>query len=431
MTTPAAGQPESVEIAPIDHRIDADVVVPGSKSITNRALLCAALADGDTVLEGALFADDTEAMLSCLHELGIGLRLDRAASTISVAGCDGVLPADGGLLDARMSGTTGRFVLPMLTLGRGTYVLDGAPSLRARPMGDLLDALDGLGADVAPLGDDERLPLQVEADGLPGGEVAVRGDASSQFLSGLLLSGPCMRRGLTISVDGPLVSVPYVTMTLDVMRSFGAGCSSDGDRRFDIAAGGYRSPGSYRVEPDASAASYFLAAAALTGGRVRIDGLGSSSLQGDVHFAHALARMGAEVTVAEDHVEVRGTGTLRGIEIDMSDISDTAQTLAVLAPYADGPTTITGIGFIRGKETDRIAAVVTELQRCGIEATELDDGIRIEPGTPRPASVRTYDDHRMAMSFAVMGLAADGIVIEDPGCVAKTFPRFWDVFSDL
>jgi 3-phosphoshikimate 1-carboxyvinyltransferase len=265
--------------------------------------------------------------------------------------------------------------------------------------------------------------------------VSVRGDVSSQFLSGLLLAAPCMRDGLVVEVTTELVSVPYVEMTLSVMTAFGArvvhDVDSDGRRTISVESGGYRAVERYVVEPDASAASYFFAAAAICGGTVRVDGLGMDSLQGDVAFVDALEQMGCQVERAADHLTVVGASDLRGVEVDFTDISDTAQTLAVVAPFASSPTTITGIGFIRGKETDRIAAVVAELRRCGISAEELPDGIRVAPGAPQPAVVDTYDDHRMAMSFALLGLRAPGIVIRDPGCVAKTFPGYWTALEGL
>lgn len=435
MSAPGGAMPAELAVEPVTGRLDARVRPPGSKSLTNRALVCAALAAGDTTLDGALFADDTEAMLGCLHELGVGLRLDRAASRVAVIGSAGVPPADGALLDARLSGTTSRFVLPVAALGRGTVVLDGAPPLRARPMGDLFDALTALGAQLSPLGEDGHLPVRLEASGLTGGVVSVRGDVSSQFLSGLLLAAPCMREGLRVEVTTELVSVPYVEMTLAVMSAFGAthriDVSDAGRRTISVTGSGYRGAGTYAVEPDASAASYFLAAAAICGGTVRVEGLGAGSTQGDVAFVDALEQMGAEVDRGPDHLTVTGGGPLRGVEVDFTDLSDTAQTLAVVAPFASSPTTIGGIGFIRAKETDRIAATVTELRRCGIEADELPDGIRVHPGTPRPATVSTYDDHRMAMSFALLGLRVPGIRIADPGCVAKTFPGYWDALDEL
>lgn len=430
------GAHDELEIIPINHPLDAVVRPPGSKSLTNRALVVATLASGTSVLDGVLFSDDTEAMLGCLHELGVGLVLDRTKRSVTVQGVGGVPPVDGALLDARQSGTTSRFVLPVAALGHGTVVVDGGTQLRARPMGDLIDALRTLDANIEPLGEPGHLPVRLEASGLSGGALAVRGDISSQFLSGLLLAAPCMRDGLVVEVSTELVSVPYVEMTVAVMESFGATgitheVAADGRRSLTVAPTGYGAVERYRIEPDASAASYFFAAAAICGGSVRVEGLGEHALQGDVAFVDALERMGATVERATDHLTVRGTGVLHGIEADFADISDTAQTLAVVAPFAQTPTTITGIGFIRRKETDRIAATVTELQRCGIRAEELDDGIRIHPGTPRPATVATYDDHRMAMSFALLGLSAPGIRIADPGCVAKTFPDFWVALDAL
>ena len=415
-------------VTPFGGAVDAVVRPPGSKSITNRALVAAALADGRSVLDGALRADDTDAMVRCLRVLGAGVAEADDGRRLTVDGVDGRPPVEGALLDARLSGTTSRFVAPVACLADATVVLDGGEPLRRRPMADLLDALEHLGATVEPLGDPGCLPVQLSARGLSGGTVAVSGDVSSQFLSGLMLSGPCMRKGLTVELTTGLVSRPYVEMTATVMRDFGA-VVEVGERSVAVAAGGYRPVEHCTVEPDASAASYWFALAAVTGGRVRVEGLGSGSSQGDLRFADLLAQMGAAVEVTATHTEVRGTGTLRGIDVDMSDCSDTAQTLAAVAPYADGPTTVRGIGFIRGKETDRVAAVVSELQRVGVDATEDEDGFTVQPGRPKGATVHTYDDHRMAMSFAVLAAGAepaDPVRIADPGCVAKTYPGFWD-----
>ncbi len=421
---------EPLAIEPLSRPPDVDLRVPGSKSLTNRALVAAALASGTSTIEGLLLADDTDAMLGSLRALGIEVVVDASGPTATVTGCDGAVPPGPATVDVRLSGTTARFLAPLLALGSGRYVLDAAPPFRLRPMGPVLAALRDLGAGVDDLGEPGHLPVAVRAGGLRGGTVQVAGDVSSQFLSGLLLAAPATADGLTVEVTTPLVSGPYVDLTLATMRAFGAEVERPDPSTFVVAPSGYRAT-TYAVEPDASAASYLLAAAAITGGRVRVEGLDDTALQGDARFAEVLSAMGAEVTVDARGTQVRGTGTLHGIEVDLAEMSDTAQTLAAVAVFADGPTRITGIGFIRAKETDRIAAVVAELRRCGIDADEEPDGFVVHPGRPRPAVVRTYDDHRMAMSFALLGLVAPGIRIADPDCVAKTFPSYFEVLARL
>ena len=421
---------DELAIEPLSQPPDCAVTVPGSKSITNRALVTAALAQGTSRLRGLLLADDTEAMLGALERLGVGLRLDRDARTVEVDGTAGRLPPGPATLDARLSGTTARFLVPLLALGSGRYVLDAAEPFRRRPMDESLDAVAQLGVEVEPLGRPGHLPAALTVEGIRGDSVRVAGDVSSQFLSGLLLAGPCMPQGLRLELSTPLVSRPYVELTLATMAAFGASVERPDDERFLVAPTGYRAT-DLGIEPDASAASYFLAAAAITGGRVRVEGLGTGAAQGDAAFADVLGAMGAEVIRDATGTEVRGTGRLRGIEVDLADLSDTAQTLAAVAVFADGPTRVTGIGFIRRKETDRLHAVVTELRRAGIEAHEEDDGFVIHPGTPTPARIETYDDHRMAMSFALLGLMVPGIRIADPGCVAKTFPDYFAVLDEL
>ncbi len=419
--------PTQLAIEPLHAPPDVDVVVPGSKSHTNRALVCAALARGTSHLHSVLVADDTEAMCSLLADLGLELTLDRAARTVRLTGTGGRLPPGPATVDARQSGTTSRFALPMLACGQGTYVLDGDEQLRARPFDTLVDALASLGVEVRG----RMLPITVEATGrLPGGVVRLSGSVSSQFLSGLLLSAPCAASELRIELTDQPVSTPYVDLTISTMRSLGADVAESGHRFFVVRPGGYEAA-DLTIEPDASAASYFFAAAAITGGRVRVDGLGRDTVQGDLRFVEVLAEMGADVEIGAHHTQVRGTGELRGIEVDMADISDTAQTLAVVAPFASSPTRVTGIGFIRRKETDRIAAVVDELRRLGIAAAEEDDGFVVHPGTPQPGVVATYDDHRMAMSFALLGLVHPGIVIDSPSCVSKKFPDYFDVLDSL
>lgn len=417
-------------IVPLKAPVDATIEVPGSKSFTNRALVTAALANGTSTLDGALFADDTWAMIEGLQELGFGITVNPDHARIEVAGANGQVPASTGRVDVRLSGTTARFIAPLLALGQGAYELDGGAPFRARPMGPLLAGLGQLGAHIDELGEPGHLPVRIRAAGIDGGTVDVAGNASSQFLSGLLLAGPCARDGLTVSLTTELVSELYVDLTLSTMSSFGVEVARPDERTFVIPPGGYRAV-NYAIEPDASAATYFLAAAAITGGRVRIPGLTQDAQQGDAGFARVLGQMGAEVIIDEHGTEVIGTGTLKGIDVDLGPMSDTAQTLAAVAVFADGPTRVTGIGFIRAKETDRVGAVVAELQRCGIDAVEEEDGFLIRPGHPKPAVIQTYDDHRMAMSFSLLGLMADGIEIDDPGCVAKTFPTYFDVLEQL
>ncbi|MCU1351384.1 MAG: aroA [Acidimicrobiales bacterium] len=434
MTDPRPGLadlPDPLPIAPVTGPLDATVRVPGSKSITNRALVCAALATGPSTLEGALFADDTEAMVGVLRSVGIDVRTDAPGERIAVEGCGGALPPGAAALDVRQSGTTARFVAPLLALGSGPYRLTGDPQLLARPMGPSFDALRALGVPVEELADAGHLPATVRGGGLSGGVVRVPGDVSSQFLSGLLLIGPCLPDGLIVEVTTPLVSRPYVELTLAVMGAFGATTESPDPSTFAVAPGGYRGVVGYRIEPDASTASYPLAAAAICGGRVRVAGLGSGSLQGDAGFADLLAAMGATVHRDADGTEVSGPDRLRGGEFDLTHLSDTAQTLAACAAYADGPVRVRGIGFIRRKETDRVAAVATELRRCGVGVVEEDDGWLIEPAPVHGAVVQTYDDHRMAMSFALLGLRTAGIEIAGPGCVAKTFPGYWALLDEL
>jgi 3-phosphoshikimate 1-carboxyvinyltransferase len=396
------------------------VKVPGSKSLTNRALVCAALAEGTSTITGALVADDTAAMTDCLRGLGASVEWD--GTTVTVIGVAGRVTVEAADLDARLSGTTSRFVLPLLALGGGRYRLDGREPLRRRPMGPSLEALRDLGAAVEEEGAPGHLPVVVSGPAR-GGEARVPGDLSSQFVSGLLLAAPAMPQGLHIQLSSTLVAAPFVEMTAEVMRQFGAEVEG-----LHVRPGTYRAR-AYAVEPDASAASYFFAAAAITGQTVTVEGLGEGSLQGDLGFTDVLVEMGASVTVT-DSTTVTGSG-LRGIEVDLSTMPDMAQTFAVVAACAEGPSRVRGVEVIRGHETDRIHAVVTELRRCGIGAEETDDGFTIEPAPIRPAVVQTYDDHRMAMSFALLGLREPGIEIADPGVVAKTFPGYWDALARL
>jgi 3-phosphoshikimate 1-carboxyvinyltransferase len=413
--------------------VNADVQVVGSKSYTNRALIVAALAQGESLLTGALFSDDTKYMTESLRALGVGVAADEAAATLKVQGSGGHVSAAAARCFVGNAGTAARFLPVLMALGTGSYELDGVPRMRERPIGPLLVALRSLGVQVECLGQADCIPLRVHGGSLHGGRVSIPGHISSQYISGLMMGAPCMREGLVIDIEGELVSRPHLEMTAQTMRDFGARVEREGEARFVIPGGQQYRGQPYRVEPDASAASYFFAAAAISGGRARVPGLGTRSLQGDRNLVHILARMGCRVVEGNDFTEVHGPadGKLQGVEVDMADLSDVAQTLAIVAPFASSPTRVTGIGFIRKKETDRVGAVVRELNKLGIRAEEEADGFLVHPGAPKPGSVKTYDDHRMAMSFALLGLRCPGIVIEDPGCVSKTFPTYFDVLETL
>lgn len=423
--------PEKIAVEPVTGPLSARIRPPGSKSITNRALVCAALAEGDSTLQGALDSEDTRVMIGGLRALGISVSSDDQGRTLRVSGCGGRIPAERAEIFAANSGTTIRFLTALVTLGRGEYRLDGVERMRNRPIADLAKTLNQLGAEVRCEGSGGCPPVTVIANGLPGGQAAIRGDISSQFLSGVLMAAPRARRQVTLTVDGPLVSVPYVAMTAAVMRSFGVAPQVAGGYAKILVPNSQRYQAcDYAVEPDASAASYLWAAAAVAGGSVTVEGLFRESLQGDVQFVDCLEQMGCRVEADSNGLTVVG-GPLRGIDVDMNGISDTVQTLAVVALFAKGRTRIRNVAHIRHKETDRIAAVATEVRKLGAHVTELDDGLEIIPGQLRPASIATYNDHRMAMSFAVAGLRICGIEIENPTCVEKTYPRFFADFSEL
>jgi 3-phosphoshikimate 1-carboxyvinyltransferase len=426
---------DAFTFTPLGRPVDGTVVVPGSKSITNRALPIAALARGTSTLSGALFSDDTRYMAEALDQLGIRVESDEVNSSFTVTGGDGTFPAAAADLFIGNSGTSVRFLTAVLTLGHGEFRIDGVPRMRERPIQPLITALNDLGSLVRSEAATGCPPVLVTADGLPGGTVTVPGDRSSQYFSALLIAAPYAREGVEILVEGDLVSKPYMPMTAETMRAFGVEVELDEVewKRFAVAPGQRYEARDYHIEPDASNASYFFAAAAVTGGRVRVDGLGTASTQGDLSFVHVLEAMGATVTIADGYTEVIGppNGRLRGVDLDLNAISDTAQTLAAIAPFAEGPTTFRGVGHARLKETDRVAALATELRKLGQEVEERPDGLTIVPRPIAPASINTYDDHRMAMSFGVATLRAPGVRILDPGCTAKTFPDFFERLTAL
>ena len=420
--------PQELELTPLARAPDATVRVPGSKSVTNRALIIAALADGASTIRNPLFADDSYWLMDALVSLGIDVVADGGHLEVHVKGRRGEIVASDVDLFVGNAGTVARFLPPMLALGGGPYTVDGVPRMRERPVADLVDAMRQLGASVGYAGEQGRFPLTIEGGGIPGGEARVSGGKSSQFVSGLLLAAPYATHRVTLQAEGRN-EWPYVGITVALMREFGVGVET-ATGSFAVAPSVYRAR-DYEVEPDASGASYFMAAAAVTGGRVRIPGLGSASTQGDLRFAGVLRDMGCKVEITPDQVEVEGPDRLRGIEVDMNAFSDTMITLSAIAPFATGPTTIKNIAHTRLQETDRLSAVATELTRLGIETQTTSSSIHIIPNPVRPAAIETYGDHRMAMAFAVTGLVAPGVRIRDPGCVTKTFPGYFGLLESL
>lgn len=411
-----------LSLFPLEAPVDLTWEIPGSKSITNRALVLAALASGDSTLTGVLQSDDTLHMRSCLSALGVGVA-ELTPATFRISGGLTRLHAPGEPLFVGNSGTTVRFLTALAALVPGAVHLDGDEHMRRRPIADLVDGLAQLGVKVDC--DSGCPPLTVHGGQLPGGAVKMRGDRSSQYFSALLMAAGAASTTLELEVDGELVSRPYVDITLSMMRSFGGKAIAKGTGFIVEPTQGY-APADYRIEPDASSASYAFAAAVATGGRVRVPGLSTGCMQGDYAFAELLERTGARVLRDADSTTVSGTSVRQGIDVDMHHISDTVMTLAALAPLMNGPTTIRNVANIRIKETDRLLATVTELKRLGQHVDFGDDWLRVTPCPITPATVHCYNDHRIAMSFAILGLARAGITLDDPACVAKTYPGFWN-----
>jgi 3-phosphoshikimate 1-carboxyvinyltransferase len=431
---------DQIEIQPCG-QLRARIRPPGSKSITNRALICAALANGNSTLYGTLDSEDTQVMIAALEQLGIKVTRE-GVSKLLVRGCNGRLANNNGTnfdLFVANSGTTIRFLTAMLSTLHGQFRLDGVTRMRQRPIADLLDALTQLGGSVQSELGTGAPPVLINAAGLAGGTTRVNGDVSSQFLSGLMMAAPNAGAPVTCEINGELVSRPYVEMTRLVMRAFGvdltvsgnlADASKDGQLSITIPAPQSYAPLNYAIEPDASAASYFWAAAAICGGSVVVKDLTYRSIQGDVKFCECLEQMGCSVRDMENGLMVERDPATRliGIDVDMNGISDTVQTLAAVAVFAEQPTRIRGVGHIRHKETDRIGDLAKELRKLGALVEEHDDGLTITPAPLQGAQIDTYNDHRMAMSLALVGLQVPGVVIRDPDCVQKTYPAF---FSDL
>jgi len=421
-------------IEPIAHA-EGEVRLPGSKSISNRALLLAALADGVTELEGLLEADDTRVMVAALRTLGVAVEVD--GERARVIGCGGEFPVRQADLFLGNAGTAMRPLAAVLAFAGGSYRLDGVARMRERPIGDLVDALVALGARIEYDGAPGYPPIRIRpAARTVRDRVDIKGEVSSQFVSGLLMAAPLIApdRGLIVRVAGALISQPYVALTIALMRRFGVEVErvDAGGAAFRVPRARYRAPGRFAIEGDASGASYFLALGAIAGGPVRVIGAGRASVQGDVAFADLLERMGASVHWGEDWIESRGAPPLRAVEYDCTAIPDAAMTAAVAALFADGATRLTGIGSWRVKETDRIAAMAAELRKLGAAVDAGDDWLRIEPPSRlREATIDTYDDHRIAMCFALAAAGGVPVHIRDPQCVAKTYPDFFKALHSL
>lgn len=420
----------SLRITPIHHPLNATVRVPGSKSLTNRALLIAALANGTTCLRNALFSDDSRYFANALQTLGFDIQLNEAQQEMTVTGLGGKIPATRAELFIGNAGTAARFLSAFLTLGNGKYILDGEPRMRERPIGDLIDALKQLGVEVEAK--NNCPPVEIFAKGLPGGKTKIAGNISSQFLSALLMVASYAQSTIEIELTAELNSKPYVDMTISMMQAFGVDIERRDYSKFTIHPSSYSPLSTFQIESDASAASYFFAAPAICGGKVIVENISRRSVQGDIAFLDILAQMGCHIKEGENSIEVKSTDSLTGIDVDMSDIPDTAQSLAAIAPFAFSPTRIRGIASARVKETDRVSATCTELKRLGVAVDEHEDGMTIHPcQNLQPANVQTYNDHRMAMAFSLIGLRFDGVTVENPACVSKTFPNFFEVLETL
>ncbi len=424
--------PEQLELIP-KQKITAKLRVPGSKSLTNRALVIAALAKGESVLRGALIAEDSEVMVGALKRLGIPVSV--TGTTFTVLGQGGRIPVTEAALDLHLSGTSIRFLTAMVALGQGRYRLDGNARMRQRPIRDLLSALAPLGVKTGTLQETGCPPVLVEAQGIKGGSTEIAGDRSSQYLSALLLAAPYAQTPVTIAVKGELQSKPFIDMTLTLMQDFGVLVERDGYHSFSVEPASYQAR-DYQIEGDAMAAGYFWAAAAISGGTILVENVGSASFQGDKRLADVLVQMGCSVrwTAKSCELSAPADAVLRGGSFDLNDMPDQAQTLAVVALFAASPVRIENVWNMRIKETDRLTAVATELRKFGAKVEEGHDYLLIHPLKQPPTApvlVDTYGDHRMAMAFALAGLRLPNVIIKDPACVAKTFPEFFERLAAL
>ncbi len=412
----------------VSDKFGGTAVIPGSKSITNRALLLGAMARGQTTIDGILLSDDTRAFLQCLRDLGYPMEADEENCRVTITGGK---PVPGSRIYVNSAGTAARFLAAFLSAQDAEFYVDASEQMKRRPMKPLLDALRGLGAEISYPEREGYLPFYIHGCSA-GGRITVDGTLSSQFVSALLMSGSQFRDGLILEVQGKKTARSYIEMTKRMMREFGVTVTQEGNC-YIIPGGGCCQARVYHVEPDISGACYFIAAAVLTGSEVFLPGVFRDSMQGDIRFLDVAEKLGVVAAEEEGGIRVTGPagGRYPGIDLDMNDFSDQVMTLAALAVFADSPTTIRNISHIRNQESDRIAAVLTELTRLGITCHETEDGIRIIPGDVKPAVVQTYNDHRMAMAFSLIGLRREGIVIADPECVSKTFENYFEVLESL
>ena len=419
----------SVLIRKPSKAIDATITVPGSKSITNRMLIAAALADGESTIRNASISDDTTLLINALNNAGLSVQ-NKSENTLSICGMSGIIPKESGHFFLGNAGTSIRFMTSLLTLGRGHFIVDSDDRMRERPIQELIDALNNLGANIRCIKNDCS-PIDIVSNGLGGGNINIKGDISSQFISSLLLIAPYTKEGINLHIGEGAVSKRYIDMTVDVMKAFNVEVERDSYSKFTVKGGQRYKAGEYCVDGDAASANYLFAIAAVTKGTVRIGGMRNNYTQGEGNFIGILQKMGCSITKGKDYVKVAGD-KLQGIDVDMNDMPDSAQTLACVSLFAGSSTTIRNISNLRVKETDRITALYNELRKVGAVVEQFNDGIKIIPAKEyKSADIETYNDHRMVMSFAVAGASIDGLVIKNPDCVSKSFPSFFSILKNI
>ena len=435
---------EQYEVKRLDRPVDWTVDVPGSKSMTNRALLMAALSDGEVKLEGVLFSDDSRHFLESLVSLGFMVDINESEKAVTVLGCGGNIPKKQAVINVGSAGTAARFLTAMLGFSDGEYTIEASEQMKKRPMQELFSLLTGVGANITYLETEGHLPVKIcgrrnpkagadqsKADGNPL-QLSLDISKSTQFLSALLLISPMIPQGLDIHITSEKTDGSYIRITRKMLADAGVEVKYGG-KNYRIDSKAVYQKKHYQIEPDVSAACYFYAAAAITGGRALVKHVHPDNSQGDMKFLQVLEQMGCQLSWGEKGLVLTGPepGHLKGIEVDMSDFSDQTLTLAAIAPYADSPVHIRNVGHIRGQECDRLHAIYENLGRMNVRCEEYEDGVKIYPGMPQPAEIETYQDHRVAMAFAVTGVRADGIVISDPMCCRKTFENYFEVLDDL